>query len=206
MRNSFNFLYKILDNPYIYLFSQLVLAPGSKIFTKRILNPLVTNMKPEQKILDIGCGPNSILNKYGISPDGVDISESYINLFNLNKCGKGYVSSSECLPFKSDVYDYIFNFGLLHHLSDDSLCKTVGEMIRTAKNGGVIIVIDAVFPKNKWKKPFAYLIRKYDRGLYVRHQYQQQNLLSKFGNWEITRHPYSFNGLELLLCILIVKK
>ena len=201
-----NLLYKVLDNPYIYLLSQAVLAPGSKMFIKRMLNPLVAKMKPEHKILDVGCGPSSILNDYGISPDGVDISESYINLFNLNKCGNGYVSSSEHLPFQSDAYDYVFNFGLLHHLSDESLSKTVAEMIRTTKNGGVIVVIDAVFPENKWKNPIAHYIRQYDRGQHVRHQHEQQELLSTFGNWEITRHLSSFTGLELLLCVLVMQK
>ena len=194
-------LYTILEIPIIYKISQFILAPGSRKLVFNQLKPYLSKNR-DLKCLDVGCGPLSKCNEFGIYPDGIDLSKDYIEKFNQSGSGNGYVSSSEVIPFDDNTYDIVYCFALLHHLDDKALLKTVSEMIRVAKKNGKIVITDAIYPKNKWDNILAHVIRKYDRGKYVRTEDRLTQLLNKsMVTWKTKRIIVSYTGLESLLCI-----
>ena len=78
-------------------------------------------------------------------------------------------------------------------------------MLRVCKEKGHLIIFDAVFPKSCFNKPIAWLIRKADRGRYMRNEKALLALIPD--NFKIIhkqRITYSYNGLEAL--VLIIRK
>jgi hypothetical protein len=76
--------------------------------------------------------------------------------------------------------------------------------MRVGQQGGYVVIFDAVFPTVPWRKPLAWAIRRMDRGRFVRSQQEIEALLPYRERWLIERQPYSYNGLEILTCWLIL--
>jgi hypothetical protein len=55
-----NAVYRLLERPWVYRLSQLLLSVGAKNLPLRI-KQLLLQLPPAQRILDIGCGPSSYL-------------------------------------------------------------------------------------------------------------------------------------------------
>lgn len=99
-----------------------------------------------KRVLDIGCGAGFLVRQYaknGAITFGVDITEISIQrtykslkLYKLD----GYISqaNAEELPFKSNSFDYVTSWGVLHHIPSTE--KGVGEVFRILKPGGIAII------------------------------------------------------------------
>jgi len=84
--------------------------------------------------LNCGCGSGSQKDLFGPSV-GVDIS--FENIRSLVKAGgQGVVADMESLPFREHVFNLVYGFGILHHLSD--IRKGVSEASRVLKKGGYV--------------------------------------------------------------------
>ncbi len=194
-----NALYRILEYQWIYRFLQLFLSFGSQIITRKI-QKLIEHLPPAECILDIGCGPSSLLWKSDLHPIGLDISHAYTIAFR----GHGdyaITGSAVTLPFLERSFGGIWSIGLLHHLRDNEARQALEEMIRICCPGGYIIVFDAVLPKSGWRHPLPMLIRKMDRGRYMRSQEEVESLFTRRMDWNFERIRYSLYGLEGIFCI-----
>jgi SAM-dependent methyltransferase len=89
---------------------------------------------------------------------------------------------------------------LLHHLSDGEARGAVGEMIRICRPCGYIVIFDAVLPEPAWQRPVAKILRRLDRGRFMRTQADLESFLVRREAWTCERISYSFIGLEGLLC------
>ena len=76
-------------------------------------------------------------------------------------------------------------------------------MHRVYRKGGYMAILDSIFPKSIWRSPIAALLRKLDRGKYVRDQKTFEQIISKFGEWSFDRFAYAWNGLEAILALQI---
>lgn len=190
-------VYRVLDRPSVYALAQVVFAPGQRGKLTRIFETTAARLPPARRILDVGCGPSSWLWRLGLHPVGVDIAPSYIRRFAT--VGRGVVASSMGLPFPKATFDQTWCFGLLHHLSDDDARGTLSEMRRATAAGGTLIVMDAVLPRSLFKRPLAHLIRKLDRGAYVRNEDRHRELLG--AGWNVTRELMSYTGLEVTVAM-----
>ena len=193
----------LLDIPIIYNLTQKIFAPGvNKKITleiKRILNslPIAT------KYLDVGCGPKSYLWQVGIEPTGLDISKNYIDEFNKISKTSGIIGSADSIPLDNEAFDSIWSFGLFHHISDNIVKLALNEMLRICQVGGCIIIFDAVLPKSFLFRPLAWLIRKADRGRYMRTEIELLALIpDDYSMISKERITYSYNGLEALVIII----
>jgi len=72
-------------------------------------------------------------------------------------------------------------------------------MIRICRPGGYIVVFDAVLPNPGWRHPVPYLIRRSDRGRYVRREEDFKSLLPFGKNFIMERITYSLSKLEGML-------
>ncbi len=190
--------YRLLNNPTIYKISQCVLAPGEQVFLNRYFRSLPTPLKG--RVLDVGCGPQM----YTLIPQanifGLDIHEDYVKKYVKKIKACGVVAAAEKIPFQSKSFDEVRCFGLLHHLPEETAIKIVQEMVRCTKEEGLVVVLDNVWPKRAWLRPLAWLLRRLDRGDWVRDEQTLKDLVAKASpvDWTIKRFTYSYLGHEAL--------
>jgi SAM-dependent methyltransferase len=95
-------------------------------------------LKPDDKILEIGCGIGSVvfeLSKQGYEITGTDISSAAIS-FGLKKYGdiRLEVQAAETLPYEDDSFDVVLSFDLFEHIAQ--IDRHVGEVRRVLRPGG----------------------------------------------------------------------
>lgn len=192
-------VYRVLDHPAIYRCAQLLLSPGQRRILQRLIGQIITKVRPPRLALDIGCGPNSWLWQFDIYPIGVDITPSYASEYAHND-SRIVIASSSALPFVEGTFDQAWCFGLLHHLPDEFVEQTLCEMRRVTSPDGALIIIDAVMPdRSLWRNPLPWIIRKLDRGSYVRSEAEHRRLLGS--NWVMHRYFSSYIGLEVMVAV-----
>lgn len=162
-------------------------------------------------VLDVGCGPRPTMPVDGARLVGVDINAEYVRVYaragsgaipGRSDCKRvGVVASAERLPFRADAFDECRCFGLFHHLPAEVAQAATREMVRCVKPGGLVSIIDNVWPRSAWLRPAAWLIRRLDRGEWVRSEAELSGLVSGAvaGRFSEERITYTLNGLELLL-------
>jgi ubiquinone/menaquinone biosynthesis C-methylase UbiE len=135
----------------------------------------------------------------GGHPIGLDISFLYSAVYQAS--GETAITGSATeLPFTDNIFDSVWTIGVLHHLPDPEARLMILEMHRVCRPGGYIAVFDAVLPCSPWRRPLAYLVRKLDRGKFMRTQSELEALLPDRLPWTVNRFTYAINGLEMLLC------
>lgn len=150
-------------------------------------------------MLDVGCGPFSLLWRLALKPVGVDRSTARIRAYRSG--GLGCVGSAAALPFAAGTFDAVASLGMLHHLGDDEAARALAEMRRVTKPGGPVVVFDAVLPEPAWRRPLAWAIRQADRGGFMRGEAALCELLSVAGTWHVDRFTYAATGLEGVVCV-----
>lgn len=145
--------------------------------------------------LDVGCGPSSWLWREGVAPIGIDTAIDRAAAF-----GTAAVASASALPFADHSFDVSWTFGLLHHLCDRDVQRTISELRRVTRPGGAIVMFDGVLPERPFARPLASLIRWMDRGAWLRRQERLEALLNRRESWTVERFSYTFTGLEGVLC------
>ncbi|KAJ6103390.1 S-adenosyl-L-methionine-dependent methyltransferase [Penicillium sp. IBT 16267x] len=113
----------------------------------------ISRIKPNMKILDIGCGPGSItLDLAALVPQGnivgIDCSETAINsakeLVHKRKIENATfeVANVLDLPYEDETFDIVCAHQVLIHLPDESskigAVEGLKEMKRVCKTGGII--------------------------------------------------------------------
>lgn len=103
------------------------------------------NIKPGQKILDIGCGKGFLLYEIqliepGVELFGVDISEYGLNSTPNNLKAKLYnLRCDRVLPWEDNYFDLAFSLGTFHNLNLPSLSVALPEINRIAKEKYLMI-------------------------------------------------------------------
>jgi len=75
--------------------------------------------------LDIGCGENKR-------------SEIMIGLDIRKTSSTDIIADAHMLPFKDEIFDYIYSSHLIEHFSHKEVRKVLSEWVRVLKNGGII--------------------------------------------------------------------
>jgi SAM-dependent methyltransferase len=158
------------------------------------------------KILDIGCGPGSILDVLtdNCVYTGFDISGSYIDSAQRHYGNRGsfFVSGvKESLVGAFPGHDLVVATGVLHHLSDDLAQLLLQIAWSNLKPGGRLVTSDGCFspdqPRlNRW-------VVSLDRGEFIRPASRYREMAaSYFEKVELSVHhnllriPYSHAIME----------
>lgn len=101
------------------------------------LEYLSTIVKPDDKVLEIGCGYGNVIEKLNCQQYGVDISEGMLGYCQIENKSVGNMDE---LAFEDETFDVVFMIMTLQHSKDRA--KTLSEMKRVTKKGGIMVIID----------------------------------------------------------------
>jgi SAM-dependent methyltransferase len=160
-------LYRLLNFPAIYSVVQNLVGgtDGRAIVVREFIQP-----RAGDRILDIGCGPATMLPFLGdVSYTGLDLSEAYIEQAKAQFGERGtFLTSSvdDIAGRLNDGYDIALAIALLHHLSDEQARNLFRSASSCLRPGGRLITLDCAWtsPQN----PIAKLLIGLDRGKNVR--------------------------------------
>lgn len=124
------------------------LQPANPTYFGRVRKYL--DPKPQEKILEIGCGRGHTVKKVQrIAPYtfGIDLNSKAIQ----NGVAKNLqVMNAESLEFQDNTFDKIYSFHTIEHIPN--IAKALNEMIRVLKPGGKIML---VYPAEPVRGMFA---------------------------------------------------
>ncbi|NWH04969.1 class I SAM-dependent methyltransferase [Desulfobacter latus] len=102
-------------------------------------------LKPESKVLDVGCGKGFLLYDFtqvlpGIDVTGIDISEYAIE--NAKQEVKPYLQQchAKSLPFEDNTFDLVVSITTLHNLYCHDFYDALKEIQRVSKKNSYICV------------------------------------------------------------------
>ncbi len=173
------------------------------------------------RVLDVGCGwgriAADITKQKKVFVSGVDISKTFVALFNrrLKGRGKAVASNMQKLPFKENTFDCVYCVVSLMYLSfQKDQTGALSEMLRVLKPRGRLILIE---PNKTGVSivrlggfiPFFYrtLLRKKKVETYgiAFHLKDLENRIDEAGGKIFYRKGYPFLTLVLLPSVIIGK-
>jgi len=190
---------RVLSFPWAYVFFQNLVGShkGNKWIAENIWC-----VSPGQKIIDIGCGPGTVLDylPQDIEYVGFDISEPYIdNARRKYRCKHNvffFVSSVSNIlenhnPLLNDA-DIVLCNGLLHHLNDAEALEVFRLAKRLLKPRGCLICAEPVFLIHQ--SAFSRWLMQKDRGQHIRTESQWKDLIKK-----------AFDSFTTNICINLIR-
>lgn len=156
--------YDLLRNPRVYDFKSNFISLG-RASVRQFLRTLPETKAPAT-VLDVGCGTGRHAEVWAGSYYGVDCDLDYISYAHNCHHGNFIVGEATALAFPDNTFDLVLAIGLCHHLPDHSVLETVAEMVRVAKNGSCVYIVDAVLPSVS--NVLGYVLFMMDRGRYIR--------------------------------------
>jgi ubiquinone/menaquinone biosynthesis C-methylase UbiE len=108
----------------------------------RHLEPWIRSMQPGRSVLEIGCGvgmDSYRMARHGLRVTGIDLTDIAIETARSRFAREGLESAFETgnaeeLQFPDEHFDYVYSFGVLHHVADTQ--RAVREVWRVLKIGG----------------------------------------------------------------------
>lgn len=127
---------KFLKNFFTY---STLIDPLLREVRERVLQ--FSEIKPKEKVLDIGCGTGEQANffaKLGAIVAGIDINPKMIGAALLKKKKENleiYFQRGDAtnLPFEDSIFDVVVISLVLHEIENEKRDKVISEMKRVAK-------------------------------------------------------------------------
>jgi len=116
-------------------------SPAGKLRWQRRVKMLTTCIKPNDQILELGCGTGYFTKEIvstGAFVTAIDISPELINIAKTEITASNVIfllENAYDLSFNENSFDQIIGSSVLHHLE---IKKAIGEMFRVLKPGGRI--------------------------------------------------------------------
>ena len=141
-------LYRLITLPRVYDFVQRGLgATRSRIRFKEQFFPNLKN----KRILEVGCGPGTWFPEMSECREylGVDWNADHISHANERHGGESVSficgDVSKDIPAGATAYDFIFAFGIIHHLDDEQANSLLQACSTLLAADGVFISVDPVY-------------------------------------------------------------
>jgi SAM-dependent methyltransferase len=154
------------------------------------------------RVVDVGCGPGFIVDDLPSSVEytGFDTDARYIAYANARFGNKGRFLCQEFDRTSAQQVgpvERVMMNGVLHHLSDEIVHKTLPAIRDALSPGGRLVTIDGCFVDGQ-SPVAAYLLRN-DRGNFVRRQPEYEALMRPHFDevavhieHHLSRLPYTF--------------
>lgn len=173
-------LYRLVKLPAFY--KGLMSLLGSDTAIKRYVDEML-RPEPGTKMLDVGCGPASVLAYLpAINYTGIDLNRPHIEFATQRYGQRGRFivgHAAEELRQEAASFDLINVSALLHHLDDNECEKLFQSLKPLLKPSGRIVTIDNVWLPNQ--RLAVKIINRMDSGLNIRTPDGYARLLEKNG-------------------------
>lgn len=160
-------IYRLMTIPSVYTAIQNALGAVSarKRFISEMLRPAAG-----ARLLDCGCGPGSMLPFLPqVDYTGIDLNPKHV-AFAREKYGdraQFFVGDvSDKLFGRTETFDLVLVFGILHHLDDHAAHKLFAGAANLVVSGGRIVTFDPVWFHNQ--NYMARILKSLDSGLNIR--------------------------------------
>jgi SAM-dependent methyltransferase len=167
----------VLAIPVAYqLWWNLVGGPG---WARTLVNEYI-QPTPGIRILEIGCGPGTLVHYLPPSEYlGFDLSPKYINTAKKRFPDSQFICErvSEFSLGKAKSFDAVIALGILHHLDDGEAGQLFQIAYDALKPGGKLVTADGVWTDDQ--SPAARWLLARDRGEYVRSEPQYVEIASR---------------------------
>jgi SAM-dependent methyltransferase len=198
----------VLARPGVYeLWSRLVGGEhGRTALLEQYARP-----QPDERILDLGCGPGELLAylPHGVDYLGVDLSADYIARARERHGDRAQFEVGDATKFDlagRARFGLVLAFGVVHHLDDRQAQGLFEGAGRALSSGGRLVTVDPVFAEGQSRLAQAIIER--DRGQHVRDEEGYASIArAAFENVAVTiRHdllriPYSHCVLECTVAL-----
>ena len=176
-------LFRLLKIPFFY--NSLMHLLGSKSASKWIFKNFF-QLKGDEKIIDIGCGPGSFFENYSdllpseINYFGIDPSKSYIKKARqkYGKIAQFYcgVTSDFISEIKLNDADIVMCNFVLHHLNDDEVLEVLDFVRKKLVSGtGRFLSIEPVHLLKQYG--ISSFVMNQDRGIHIRNEAEWKKLM-----------------------------
>ena len=158
----------VLALPQAYqLFFNVIGAPRrSRILVSEYIRP-----RPGDRILEIACGPGTIVPYLpAIEYVGFDASPDYIQQARNRFPGARFVCervSQFTLP-QREYFDIVLALGILHHLDDEEALQLFSISYAALRPGGRLVTLDGVWTQEQSQA--ARYVQARDRGQFIREE------------------------------------
>ena len=194
----------LLENAFLYNLFQW--SVGATRARKNLIRDFA---KPEagMRILDIGCGPGTIIQYLPPSVHyvGLDSNRKYID-FATQKFGKGFTflcENANRIEILRELpkFDLILALGLIHHLDDEESSKLFHFASQAVSHPGRLITLDGCYVENQ-SKISRYLLDR-DRGQNIRTESAYKSLAKT--HFQEVKTTLSNNMLRIPYDLLIME-
>jgi ubiquinone/menaquinone biosynthesis C-methylase UbiE len=108
----------------------------------------IAGISPGARILDVGCGTGRWIGRYGalgFQATGVDATAGMIRIArSQNSEASVAVGEAGALPFPSKHFDLVTDVTVIQHVPAANQRPALAEMVRTAKPGGHILLLELI--------------------------------------------------------------
>jgi ubiquinone/menaquinone biosynthesis C-methylase UbiE len=113
----------------------------------RHLLPWIRQMQPGRSVLEIGCGiglDTYKMAQQGLNVTAVDLTDVAVNTARQRFEREGLkarflTADATALPFPDSSFDYVYSFGVLHHVQDT--VGAIAQVHRVLKPGGEALIM-----------------------------------------------------------------
>ena len=154
-----------------YNFLSHFYSPFMRIFFGTIFRKITKyiQLKSEETLLDIGCGPGNLLGiLHGKHPNskliGLDVDPKILKIARnkLSDRIEFIESSATKLPFPDNSLDVVTSTLMIHHLKSYEKDQMIKEIYRILKPGGRFYLFDFSKPTNLFGKIFVKLFKNFE--------------------------------------------
>jgi SAM-dependent methyltransferase len=206
MSRIFRSVRSVLELPLFY--QSWWNAVGGPGYAKALVREYVLR-EASNRILEIGCGPGTILPYLRLRPSdsyvGFDMNVRYIQRARSRFPQAQFVSArvSQYTLTEHKSFDTVLAFGIVHHLDDDEATQLFQIAHDALKSGGKLVTVDGVRTTGQSAARRWLLTR--DRGDYVRNEAGYVNIASQVFTTvrssirsDLIRIPYTHLILECI--------